>query len=123
MYERMLDKKITPSIEEMAKFCGENSERFSSLNDWLAKSFDTEQKIVFPYGNNYGWGVAHKKKGKLMCNVFAEKIAAITHTQDSLPKEALKDKRTEIIDMLRRSCELEELALSYIQKAAANLQK
>ena len=54
---------------------------------------------------------------------FAEKIATITHTQDSLPKETLKDKRTEIIDMLRRSCELEELALSYIQKAAANLQK
>lgn len=75
MYERMLDKKTTPSIEEMAKFCGENSERFSSLNDWLAKSFGTEQKIVFPYGNNYGWGVAHKKKGKLMCNVFAEKGA------------------------------------------------
>ncbi|MDE7281186.1 MAG: DUF3788 domain-containing protein [Ruminiclostridium sp.] len=75
MYERMLDKKITPSIEEMTKFCGENSERFSSLNDWLAKSFGTEQKIVFPYGNNYGWGVAHKKKGKLMCNVFAEKGA------------------------------------------------
>ena len=72
MYERMLNKQATPTIEEMAKFCGENSERFSLLNEWLASAFNTEQKIVFPYGNKYGWGVAHKKKNKLICNVFAE---------------------------------------------------
>lgn len=28
--------------------------------------------MVFPYGNSYGWGIAHRKKDKLMCNVFAE---------------------------------------------------
>lgn len=72
MYERMLDKRSTPTIEEMTGFCGENSERFSLLNEWLTSSCNTEQKIVFPYGNKYGWGVAHKKKGKLICNVFAE---------------------------------------------------
>ena len=72
MYERMLDKQAAPTIEEMAGFCGENSERFSSLNEWLTAVFHTEQKIVFPYGNKYGWGVAHKKKNKLICNVFAE---------------------------------------------------
>ena len=31
-----------------------------------------EQKIAFPYGNKYGWGIAHKKKNKLICNIFAE---------------------------------------------------
>ncbi len=72
MYERMLDKEKTPTKEEMEKYCGENSERFSSLNGWLTDSFGTEQKIVFPSGNNYGWGVAHKKKSKLICNIFAE---------------------------------------------------
>lgn len=72
MYERMLDKRSMPNMEEMTKFCGENSERFSLLNEWLTDSFSTEQKIVFPYGNSYGWGVAHKKKSKLICNVFAE---------------------------------------------------
>ena len=35
----------------------------------------TEQKIVFPYGNSYGWGIAHRKKNKLICNVFAENNA------------------------------------------------
>lgn len=72
MYERMLDKQAMPSVEEMTAFCGENAERFSSLNEWLVSSFFTEKKVVFPYGNQYGWGVAHKKKNKLICNVFAE---------------------------------------------------
>ena len=36
MYERMLNKQATPTMEEMTKFCGENSERFSLLNEWLA---------------------------------------------------------------------------------------
>lgn len=72
MYERMLNKQETPTIEEMTNFCGENSERFTLLNEWLSSSFNTEQKVVFPYGNNYGWGIAYKKKNKLMCNIFAE---------------------------------------------------
>ena len=72
MYERMLDKQAAPTIEEMTSFCGENAERFSSLNEWLTSAFHTEQKVVFPYGNSYGWGIAHKKKNKLICNVFAE---------------------------------------------------
>lgn len=72
MYERMLNKQETPTIEEMTNLCGENSERFALLNEWLSSSFNTEQKVVFPYGNNYGWGIAHKKKNKLMCNIFAE---------------------------------------------------
>lgn len=72
MYERMLDKQIKPSLEAMADYCGENGERFILLNQWLEKTFETEQQIVFPYGNQYGWGVAHRKKRKLLCNVFAE---------------------------------------------------
>lgn len=72
MYERMLNKQVMPSIEEMTEYCGENAELFSMLNDWINATFGTEEKVVFPYGNSYGWGIAHRKKGKLMCNVFAE---------------------------------------------------
>lgn len=53
----------------------------------------------------------------------AEEIATVTHTQDSYPKDSLNEKREQIIEMLRRSCEQEKLALSYIQKAAANIVK
>ncbi len=75
MYDRMLNKKIMPTVEEMTEYCGENAELFSALNTWLSDTYNTEQKVVFPYGNNYGWGVAHRKKNKLICNVFAEENA------------------------------------------------
>ena len=45
---------------------------FTSLNEWLSIKHGTEQEIVFPYGNKYGWCIAHKKAKKLNCNIFAE---------------------------------------------------
>ena len=72
MYERMLNKQEKPTIEEMTAYCGENAEQFTTLNEWLSSNFGTVQTVVFPYGNHYGWGIAHKKKNKFICNVFAE---------------------------------------------------
>lgn len=75
MYERMLNKQEVPSIEEMTAYCGENGALFTGANQWLSETFSTTQKIVFPYGNQYGWGVAHRKKNKLLCNIFPENNA------------------------------------------------
>ena len=72
MYERMLNKQLIPTLEEMATYCSENAQRFSMINDWLTTAFHTEQRVVFPYGNKYGWGIGHYKKKKLICNIFAE---------------------------------------------------
>jgi len=44
------------------------------------------------------------------------------HHRDALPKDSLKEKRNQMIEMLRRSSEQEEFALQYIQKAAASIQ-
>ena len=41
MYERMLDKQIVPSIEEMTAYCGKNAELFTQLNEWLGNKFET----------------------------------------------------------------------------------
>lgn len=65
MYERMLNKQVVPTIEEMAEYCAENAEGFSMINDWLTTTFHTEQKVVFPYGNKYGWGIGHYKRKNL----------------------------------------------------------
>ena len=54
---------------------------------------------------------------------IAMEIAAIAHQQDSFSISSLKEKRSHVIDMLRRSSEQEKLALSYIQKAAEQIQK
>lgn len=72
MYDRMLDKHNRPAFDDMAAYCGKSMELFIRINKWLSEVCETTQEIVFPYGNNYGWGVAHRKKKKLICNVFAE---------------------------------------------------
>lgn len=75
MGERMLNKEVMPTMEEMRAYCGSMAELFTKLNQWLHETYNTQEKIVFPYGNHYGWGVAHKIKQKLICNVFVEKDA------------------------------------------------
>ena len=72
MHERMLNRQVMPTAAEMAACCGDNAARFSALNRWLADTFGTEQSVVFPYGNHYGWCIAHRKKRTLFCNVFPE---------------------------------------------------
>lgn len=72
MYERMLDKQNRPTLDDMAAYCGENRALFTQIHAWLSDVCGTTQEIVFPYGNHYGWAVAHRKKKKLICNVFAE---------------------------------------------------
>lgn len=57
---------------EETEYCSVNAERFSMINDWLTDVFHTEQKLVFPYGNQYGWGIGHYKKKRLLCDIFAE---------------------------------------------------
>ncbi len=77
MYERMLNKSEVPTIAAMTTYCGETAALFTELNEWLSTAYGTVQTIVFPYGNSYGWGISHKRKGKLVCNVFPENGAFV----------------------------------------------
>lgn len=87
MYERMLDKTLTPTLADLTAWCSDNAENLTRLNDWIAANFSLEQKIVFPYGKRYGWGIAHRKKSKLICNVFAER--ARIHRHDAPVRQAV----------------------------------
>lgn len=87
----------------MAAYCAENAQRFSALNDWLTTAFGTQQKVVFPYGNNYGWGIGHYKKKKLICNLFAEAGAftmmiRLADTQYKMIYQELSEYTRECID-------------------------
>ena len=72
MYERMLNRNEKPTFTQMTAYCGGTAALFTELNEWLSTQYGTAQTIVFPYGNSYGWGISHKRKGKLVCNVFPE---------------------------------------------------
>lgn len=50
-------------------------------------------------------------------------IAAIAHQQNSFSRDSLNERRVHIIEMLRRSGEQEELALSYLKRAAEYIRK
>ena len=54
---------------------------------------------------------------------FATEIATVSHLQDTFPKSELKGKREYIIDMLQKSREEEQLALSCLERAADSLRK
>ncbi len=54
---------------------------------------------------------------------YAAEIATIAHLRNSFSRDVMKEKRNHIIEMLRRSSEQEALALSYIEKAVANIRK
>ena len=72
MYERMLNRNEKPTFTQMMTYCGEMATVFKQLNEWMAAEFSTEETVTFPYGNSYGWCFSHRKKGKLMCNIFPE---------------------------------------------------
>lgn len=75
MHQRMLNKQEEPTIAQMKAYCGSCADLFTQLNDWLSGTFSTSQSVTFPYGNKYGWGIAHRKNKKLICHVFAEENA------------------------------------------------
>lgn len=72
MYERMLNKDIKPSIEDLGLYVGSSVELFHTFNSFLSEHYKTAQEIRFPYGKEYGWCVTHRKGKKLICDVFAE---------------------------------------------------
>ena len=99
MYERMLNKQEQPQYNEMCMHCKECGELFAGLNTWLMETFATHQDITFPYGNHYGWGIAHRKRNKLMCNVFPEAGAftvmlRLSDTQFASVYEQLQDRKS-----------------------------
>lgn len=56
MYERMLDKSHMPSDEEGEAYIGEDAcELLFSLEKELKERYLLERKLVFPFGNHYGW--------------------------------------------------------------------
>ena len=103
MYERMLDKSEVPTVESMTAYCGAAAAMFTELNERLSAEYGTTQAIVFPYGNRYGWGISHKRKGKLVCNVFPENGAftvmlRMTNTQFMSVYDRLDDYAKNYID-------------------------
>lgn len=88
VYERMLDKQVVPSFDEMISYCGENGGVWAELDEYLRNKLGMKGCIRFPYGNKYGWSVKYSLKSKHICDVFAEKGAFMVLIR--IPNDAME---------------------------------
>jgi hypothetical protein len=79
MYERMLNKQITPSFTDLLDYSGPSSELWIDLDKYLEDSFAVLKSIRFPYGNKYGWSMKYSQNSKHICDIFSEKGAFTAH--------------------------------------------
>lgn len=76
MYDRMLDKKKQPELEEIRQYIGEKSWMFlQEFEDLLKARYDLNRELRFPFGNSYGWGYKYAHRTKHLCYFFFEKDA------------------------------------------------
>ena len=75
MYERMLDKQISPSFTDMISYCGDAGGLWMVVDEYLKDTYELKGCIRFPYGNKYGWSMKYSYKNNLICDIFAEKSA------------------------------------------------
>lgn len=79
MYERWLDKSVSPGFEDLLAYSGESHVFWRELDAYLKETFSAQQQIRFPYGNKYGWSSKYSIKKKHLCDAFAEKGAFSLH--------------------------------------------
>ena len=72
MYERMLNKRETPTFDDLIRYSGKSGKLWMALDAYLKDEFGAATQIRFPYGNKYGWSVKYGAGKKHVCDVFAE---------------------------------------------------
>jgi hypothetical protein len=74
IHVRMLNKQVTPTINDIKNHCGEKSFNYiNAIKDTLEKIFEINMELKFPFGNDYGWGYKVSNKSKHLFYLFFEK--------------------------------------------------
>jgi len=73
-HERMLDKAVEPTFEEMSQFTGEMAPIWQRLTSELAERYDVEPERRFG-GKKYGWTLRYRRGGRTLCCVYPERGA------------------------------------------------
>ena len=79
MYERLLDKTISPTFDDLIAYSAESGVLWLELDKYLTDIISAQRQIRFPYGNKYGWSCVYRLKNKHICDAFAEKGAFALH--------------------------------------------
>ena len=79
MYERLLDKTISPTFDDLIAYSAESGVLWLELDKYLTDIISAQRQIRFPYGNKYGWSCVYRLKNKHICDAFAEKGSFALH--------------------------------------------
>ena len=79
MYERLLDKSLSPTFEDLVEYSGKPGSLWLELDKYLKEIYSAKTQIRFPYGNDYGWSCKYSVKSKHLCDIFAENGAFALH--------------------------------------------
>lgn len=76
MYERLLEKSITPDEAAIYEHLGEKSrKRLADMEYCLSENYQLTRELKFPFGNGYGWGYKYSHKSAHLCYAFFEDSA------------------------------------------------
>lgn len=82
MYERMLNKKNIPTMDEIQETMGKAAQDIlNQFESFLVELYDLHRELKFPFGKNYGWGYKYSHKNKHLCYLFFEQGGFTIFTQ------------------------------------------
>ena len=71
MYERLLEKTISPTFDDLIAYSVGGSILWVELDEYTRETLSAQRQIRFPYGNKYGWNCKYSIKNKHICDIFA----------------------------------------------------
>ncbi len=72
MHERMTDKSVQPTDEDMIRVIGQPiAEAWSDLRRFLVETYDIVP-VLNDGGKKYGWNLQHRKGGRPLCEMYPE---------------------------------------------------
>ena len=74
-FERMLNKDIEPTEEDIVRHIGARAAvLWSSLREYLSVHYEHLPELNFG-GRNYGWSIRYRKSGKTLVTLYPERNA------------------------------------------------
>lgn len=64
------DKKHRPTDTEVLEAVGSRLPMWQALVDWVRAQYPAEEDLHYMYGQNYGWALRFRIKGKLLVNLY-----------------------------------------------------
>lgn len=73
MYERLIEKSVTPTDDLIREYLGiESYSNLLGFEKFLNEHYVLRKELKFPFGNKYGWGYKYSHKSNHLCYVFFE---------------------------------------------------